>query len=460
MTGSALQPPSLRNVESEAAVLAGLMRDNARVDRVADLLTADDFAEPLFGRLFAAMVELSGQGKPANPVVLAPLFEHDVGFQEMQGWRLMADWTASLVAAADPVPMAKHVRELAVRRRLHDQMLSAAASLADLTIATDVSIAEHDTAVSAAFERAELNPFRSGHDVMSEVFASFDRPVIGVSSGGSMSSMDRLIGPIRPGWLVILAARPGMGKTAALVSYLRASAARGHASLFASLEMAWETLSMRMASDACHAAGRPIEFDHLMGGRLSAEERRAISDITGDVEALPFKIIDKRCHTLGQLRRAIRRRKRELQAAGRKLELVVVDYLQLLKPDRPGRSEYEGVSEVSRELKIMAGDEEIGIVALSQLSRAVEQRQDKRPQLSDLRASGQIEQDADVVLFLVSQEYYLRKAEPEPDTAEHIDWQAKLDRAADVLEFICAKHRHGTEGNWFGRFYRRYQAVR
>jgi len=138
----------------------------------------------------------------------------------------------------------------------------------------------------------------------------------------------------------------------------------------------------------------------------------------------------------------------------------VVDYLQLLMPDTPRQSEYEAVSEVSRELKIMAGDEGVAILALSQLSRQVEQRQDKRPQLSDLRASGQIEQDADFVMFLVSQEYYLRKAEPEPDTSEHDAWRAKMDKAESWLEFICAKHRHGQEGNFFGRFYRQFQAVR
>lgn len=467
MTGGTAQqlkgtatPNSLRNVDGEAAVLAGMMRENGRIDTVAEILTSDDFAEPLFGRIFTAMLDLSAQGRPANPVLIAPLFDADPGFIELNGRAMLVEWTASMTAAANPVGMAKHVRELAVRRRLREQMIASAEALTDIQAPVDACIALHDTAITASFERSEPNPFRSGADVMREVYASFDRPTGGITSRGGVEGIDRLVGAIRPGWLGIIAGRPGMGKTAAVISYLRTTAMAGHASLFASLEMTWETLSLRMIADYCHAIGQPVLFKSIMDGRTTQRDRAIIASADELLPSLPFRIIDKRCHTLGQLRRSIRRRKRELHAAGKKLELVVVDYLQLLQPDRPANSEFEAVSQVSRELKIMAGDEEVAIIALSQLSRGVEQRQDKRPQLSDLRSSGQIEQDADFVLFLVSQEYYLRKAEPEPDTSEHAEWETKMSKVEGWLEFICAKHRHGAEGNFFGRFHRAYQAVR
>lgn len=435
------------------------MRDASRVDRVADILTVEDFSEDLFGRFYAAILDLAAAGRPVSPVVLAPMFAGDPAYQQMDGQKFLVDLVTSLTAAADPAPMARHVRELAVRRRLHAQMLASADMMADLAVNIDTSISQHDTAITSAFERTEPSPFRGGADAVREVLASFERPKQGVMSG-VVEGIDRLIGPIKPGWLGILAARPGMGKTAAAISYLRGTAERGHASLFASLEMTWQTLSMRLVSDFCHSIGQPIPFSNIIGGQSTQAQRCTIAGADDDLTPLPFRIIDKRCHTLGQLRRAIRRRKRELQSTGKTLELVVVDYLQLLMPDTMRQSEYEAVSEVSRELKIMAGDEGVAILALSQLSRAVEQRQDKRPQLSDLRASGQIEQDADFVLFLVSQEYYLRKAEPEPESADHITWQDKMSKVEGWLEFICAKHRHGEEGNFFGRFYRQYQAVR
>ena len=458
------EPPStpsiLRNIEGEATVLAGLMFDSSRADRLADVLAPADFAEPLFGRIYSVALDLVAQGRPANPVIIAPMFDADPAFAEMEGRKFLGGLVGSLTAAADPVPMARHLRELAVRRQLHGQMLASAQAFADLGVGVDLTIAEHDTAVTSSFERTDPAPMRSGVDVMNEVLNSFDRKVVGVTSGGGVEGVDRLIGSIRPGWLGVVAGRPGMGKTAAFISYLLASASQGHASLFASLEMTWEMLSMRMVADYCHRIGRPVPFSAITGGMTTPDQRRVISGAYDDIAGLPFRIIDKRCHTLGQLRRAIRRRKRELKAQGKLLELVVVDYLQLLMPDQPGKSEYENVSIVSRELKIMAGDENVAIVALSQLSRNVEQRQDKRPQLSDLRASGQIEQDADFVLFLVSQEYYLRKAEPEAGTAEHDTWVAGMAKVESWLEFICAKHRHGQEGNFFGRFFRQLQAVR
>ncbi len=452
-------PPSLLSVESEVMILAALMSDNSRVDAVADVLAPEDFGEGIYGRLFAAIVDAVAQRRSANAIIVASLFQGDDAFEAAGGRTFLFGLTNAVTALIDVVGVARHVRDLAVRRRLFAQMDASAADLADLNRPIDTVIAEHDAATTGAVERTDPNQFRSGADCVDEVIASFDRTVIGVTSG-AVAGMDRLAGAVRPGWLGIVAARPGMGKTAALVSYMRGTASRGHHCLFASLEMTWETLSMRLIADHCHAIGQPVPFGPMVEGKLWDQHKRTVFRVRDDIAALPLKIIDKRCHTLGQLRRAIRRRKREVAAIGQKLELVIVDYLQLLSPDRPARSEYEAVSEVSRELKIMAGDENVAIIALSQLSRSVEQRTDHRPALSDLRSSGQIEQDADFVIFLLSEEYYIRKTEPEPETLEREAWQLKLAKVENTLEFICAKHRHAREGNFFGRFYRDFQAVR
>ena len=455
-----LVPRNLISAESEASILGALMRDNARIDRVADTLSANDFGEEIFGRIYTAIVDCAMQGRPAKPMVIAQLFEGDAQFQELDGRKFLNEATMSLLSAAEPTSMVRHVQDLAVRRRMFIQMTASATMLADLNLPLDTTLADHDTALTSSVERAEANPFRGGHECISEVLATFDRPIIGVSSNGVVEAMDRLVGKMRPGWLGVLAARPGMGKTAVAVSYMRGTALAGHQVLFASLEMTWQMLSLRLAADHAYALGRPIPFSRITEGRLNPQQREIVKDIYHDLADAPFKIIDKQCHTLGQLRRAVRRRKRELAAIGAKLELVVVDYLQLLVPDGKAKSEYEAVSEVSRELKVMAGQEGVAVLALSQLSRNVEQRADKRPFLSDLRSSGQIEQDADFVMFLLSQEYYVRKEEPEPDTPPHAEWQMKLAQLENKLEFILAKYRHGPEGTFFGNFYRNYQAVR
>ena len=163
---------------------------------------------------------------------------------------------------------------------------------------------------------------------------------------------------------------------------------------------------------------------------------------------------------IGRLNMLVRRHARAMAAKGFSLDLVIVDYLQLLSPDHKGRSNYEAVSEVSRGLKALAKDNELAVFALAQLSRTVETRPDKRPQLSDLRDSGQIEQDADAVLFLLRKEYYLRQEEPDPLSPKRVDWENHLDAVKGQIEFILAKRRNGTTGTAIGQFHGAYQAVR
>lgn len=251
-----------------------------------------------------------------------------------------------------------------------------------------------------------------------------------------------------------------MGKTALALSYSIGAVRAGHGVLYVSLEMSGRELAARMASDLCFGSDNPIPFSNIRDGSLSPEYRSRIINAKNDMLARPFSVIDAGSLTMGRLNMLVRRHKRRMAAMGHKLELVVIDYLQLLHTDSKSRSNYEAVSEISRGLKAMAKDNDIAVFALAQLSREVEKRHDRRPQLSDLRDSGQIEQDADAVLFLLRQEYYLQQEEVPPLHKDYTNWQAKMAEFENKIEFIVAKRRNGITGRAMGKFYGKYQAVR
>jgi replicative DNA helicase len=453
------QDETLSNVEAERRLIGVMLSDSRTADWFAEKTCGEDFSDRLLGRMFDLILSEASAGRTINDVILAPFFRDDETFADAGGVAMLRKIMEGATLELTPEAYADQIRALAVQRRLvaglRQAMLAATVVGADLTAV----ISEADAILTGAIERSDAARFYDGSDSARWVVDNMNTAVVGVSTNRS-HSIEHLIGHIRAGDLIILAGRPGMGKTAAVISYMRTTALAGHASLFASLEMSFETLSERLVADQCHARGDPIRFKALKDRKLTPDEQRSVCRAAADLRDMPFKIIDKRCHTLAQLRRAIRRRKRELAVAGKKLELVIVDYLQLMGVGGKPKSEYETVSEVSRELKIMAGDEDVAMVVLSQLSREVEKRTEKRPQLSDLRSSGQIEADADAVIFLLSQEYYMRKDEPAPEAPEHFDWAARIAPHRDVLEFICAKNRNGPEGTHFGRFFTTNQAVR
>lgn len=248
--------------------------------------------------------------------------------------------------------------------------------------------------------------------------------------------------------------------TALALSYALGAAKQGHGVLYVSLEMSSVELAARMAADLCFSSRMQIPFAKIRDGNLSRDERRHLAEAGQRMHQLPFQVVDVGSLNIGRLNMLVRRHARAMAAKGFSLDLVIVDYLQLLSPDSKGRSTYEAVSEVSRGLKALAKDNELAVFALAQLSRTVETRPDKRPQLSDLRDSGQIEQDADAVLFLMRQEYYLRQAEPEQDDVKRAEWEIALREVQGQIEFIVAKRRNGVTGSAKGAFHGAYQAVR
>lgn len=271
--------------------------------------------------------------------------------------------------------------------------------------------------------------------------------------------LDDLLGPIKPKQLVILAARPGMGKTATAISYAQGAAQLGHGVLFVSLEMSSTELAGRMVSDLCHDQEIDLPYNAVRDGTLNRAQRDWIGRAREFAGELPFQVVDTGSLTVSRLSMLVRSHQRRMKAKGQELQLVVIDYLQLLQGDRRA-SAYERISEISMGLKALAKDTGVGIMALAQLSRAVEQREDKRPMLSDLRDSGQIEQDADAVLFLLREEYYLWQEQREPHDPKFGDWQVAMADARNRIEFILAKRRNGTTGSAMGSFHGAYQAVR
>lgn len=449
----------LANEEAEFLLLGSLMVTPGAFDRVADMIASDDFALGFHARMFEIIAREVAAGHPVNPMAMRTFVQGDPEMEALGGVPYLARLTGNPLISMFPLEETAHqLRELAERRRMMAGLATAADACADMNIPTSEIIAHADAAIST--ERDQGISEVTGGQAFDELIRSFDDKMPGVQCQ-VIPELDELLGSIRPKQLVIAAGRPGMGKTALALSYALGAAEAGHGVLYVSLEMSATELAARMASDLCfQGEGRGVFYSNIRDGDLLPWQALEVRKAQAKAHNLPFAVVDAGSLTIGKLNRIVRRHARRFVAMGYKLELVVVDYLQLMSPDSKGRSAYEAVSEVSRGLKAMAKDNGIGIMALAQLSRSVETRPDKRPQLSDLRDSGQIEQDADAVLFLRREEYYQKQDEPDELDPTYVNWKMKMDEVKGDIEFILAKRRNGETGNALGRFHGAYQAVR
>ncbi|HEX5183603.1 MAG TPA: DnaB-like helicase C-terminal domain-containing protein [Allosphingosinicella sp.] len=446
----------IANAESEMGLVAAMLFEPRIVDAVADMLTPSDFWDPLLGRMFDTIVREHSLGRALNPITLRPFFKDDPAFEELGGigWMIDPANSVSVIGARD---FAWHIAELASRRRFVDGLRVASSSATDLNKSLAAIAGEAEEAIAAATgERSDAHE-KSAAQCLDMVIEGFDEPLGGVLCG-VIPAIDSLLGPIRPSHLIIGAGRPSMGKTATAISYALGAAERGHGVVFVSLEMSAEQLAERMAADLC--LDKRIPYESIRDRKLDTLQRREVCRARDRIAEMPLEVIDRSAMTIGQLRTVVRRWRRRFAARGVKLELLILDYLQLMSGDRK-MDRIQVVSEVSRGLKEIAKENGIGVLALSQLSRKVEERSDKRPMMSDLRESGQIEQDADAVLFFLRDEYYLRQTgEPTFGDPGYEDWQKKLDACRGRIEFIVAKKRHGTTGSKIGDFLGHFQAVR
>ena len=450
-----------QNVEAEAALLGALMIDNRLVGDVQMLLRAEHFFEHVHGRIFTAILKMTDDNITANPVTLRPMFEGDEAMALLGGPAYLARLTGSGAALIGARDFARQIYDLALLRALVTVGRDMVESAVDTSTAIDPQgeIARAEMALYAVAEQG-------GEQGGAKTFAHATRIALEMAekaqnSGGGLSgvttgleSLNGRTGGLHNSDLVILAGRPGMGKTA-LATNIAFNAARrwlreeeegvapekraGAKVAFFSLEMSSDQLATRVLAE-----NSSISSEQLRMGKLNRGEFQRFVDAVRDLEALPLFIDDTPALTIAALRTRARRMKRV-----NKIGLIVVDYLQLLQGSGNGResNRVQEISEISRGLKTLAKELGVPVLALSQLSRAVEQREDKRPQLSDLRESGSIEQDADIVLFVYREEYYVAAQEPrDQDDPKFAEWQAHMEKVFGLAEVVIAKQRHGATG--------------
>lgn len=450
------------NMEAEQALLGILLYDNAAYERLSDNLQARCFYEPFHQRLFQSIETHVRKGQLAEPILLADEFKNDPAFQELGGLRYLADLVDRAPPAANVGDYARVIFDLSLRRELiriggdiataaqggggdekrtaRDQIESAEQQL--------YSLAESGAASSGFVSFGDA--LRGAVEMTAEAY-SRDGGMSGIAT--DLIDLDQKIGGLHPSDLVVLAGRPSMGKTA-LATNIAFNIAKKYAYeiqpdgtkktvqggvvAFYSLEMSAEQLALRMLADASGVSG-----DRLRKGEIDASEFGRVRDAAMELQEAPLYIDATGGISIAKLTARARRLKRQVG-----LDLIVVDYLQLVTGSDLGANanRVQEVSQITMGLKALAKELACPVIALSQLSRQVEARDDKRPQLSDLRESGSIEQDADMVWFVYREAYYVGRAEPREGTPEHLTWQEEMDRLHGLAEVIIAKQRHGPIG--------------
>ena len=465
-------PPA--NVEAEQALLGAILVNNAAFHRVAEFLQPAHFAEAVHGRIFAAIAKLIERGQIANPVTLKNLFDQDGALSEIGGAQYLARLAAAVVTIINAEDYGRTIYDLHVRRQLitigEDVVNDAFSYDLDREATRQIEEAERklfDLATTGQTEGG-FQPFQHALTeaiVMAEAAFKRSGRTSGVSTG--FIDLDKLLGGLHPSDLVVLAGRPSMGKTA-IATNIGFNAARayraerlpdgrtiaedGAAVGFFSLEMSAEQLATRILSEESR-----VPSNNIRKGEVSHEDFDRFIEASQRLAAVPFYIDDTPALSIAALRTRARRLKRM-----HGLDLIVIDYLQLLRGGGEHRQEnrVQEISDITRGLKTLAKELNVPVIALSQLSRAVESREDKRPMLSDLRESGSIEQDADVVIFVYREEYYLSRGEPGRRPEESDDkyneryerWHLRLEEVTGTAEIIVAKQRHGPIGKVTLRF--------
>ena len=442
-----------QNLEAEMALLGCLLFENGCHRDVHDLVTAPDFAEPYHQRLYALISTTMGEGGLAEATLLAGRLANDPAYGEFGGLRYLADLVDHAPPAANARSFAEQIADLAVRRRLIRMAQESMHRARDMDIKGHAAIATTRAELEAAERGAapEDALFANAHDA---TLAMMDRLELELAAGKpkgvqvGLDSIDRRLGGLLPGSMLVLAGRPGMGKTALLGNVLYGAARRNPDKLFAgfSLEMDTDQLNHRALSRLTADMANPVEFADIGKNKLTGFDMQALHQVKGQIPKNLW-LRDRAGVSVEDVARAVwaMKRRGDLAAIG-------IDYLQLMRrPALAGRNEASAIAEMTGALKTLAREAKIAVILLSQLNREVEKRDDKRPQLSDLRESGSIEQDADAVIFPYREVYYLERAEPKPDptgiTGEHFEWEMKCADMRTHMDVIIAKNRHGSVGS-------------
>ncbi len=442
------------NIEAEQSVIGSILISNDIFDDVSNIVSSKDFYDPMHQKIFSAIEKLIFSGMLANPITLKNHFENEKDKINIPEYLVKITKFSSSLRQA--IEYSKIIYDLYVKRELIkiSENIIDSAKLNDISQNGKSIIEESEKAL---FDLAEKGSFNSSFikfdnalkltiEMASNAYKNEDG-IVGVPTG--LKAIDEKLGGLHKSDLVIIAGRPSMGKTA-LATNIAFNAAKkmqddGKKSsvVFFSLEMSSEQLSTRILAEQSR-----IKSNDIRRGKISEDQFDTFIETSKNIAELPLFIDETPAISIAALSNRARRIKRTFD-----IDLIVVDYIQLMtaaNSRKDGR--VQEISEITQGLKALAKELSVPVLALSQLSRAVEQRDNNKPQLADLRESGSIEQDADVVMFVYREAYYLERKEPRPATVEYAEWQAKMSEVSNLAEIIVGKQRHGPTGNVFLEF--------
>ncbi|MAC44611.1 MAG: replicative DNA helicase [Pelagibacteraceae bacterium] len=439
------------NIEAEQALLGSILVNNDIIDEISNIVKPNMFYDPAHIKIYELIENLNSKGMIANPITLKNFFEKENMLNDVGGTEYLVKITRFSGSTKQAVDYSKIIHEMYLRRELiqisdnlSNDTLNASSQDYDaeeIIETTEKSL--FDLAERGSFSQSFLK-FNQALDQtiqMATLAMQNDQGIVGVPTG--LTELDQKLGGLHKSDLVILAGRPSMGKTA-LATNIAYNVAQNIYSrqekssvAFFSLEMSSEQLSTRILSEQAH-----IKSDDIRRGKVTEEEINRYIETSRNIYNLPLYIDETPAITISTLSNRARRIKRLFG-----LNLVVVDYIQLMRSNsNKNDNRVQEISEITQGLKALAKELSVPVLALSQLSRAVEQRDDKQPQLADLRESGSIEQDADVVMFVYREEYYLERKQPKLGSIEHAEWQSKMNDVNGLADIILGKQRHGPTG--------------
>ncbi len=438
------------NLEAEQALLGSILVNNDIIDEIANIINSSIFYDPAHMKIYEVIEILNNKGMIANPITLKNYFEKDDMLNDVGGTEYLVKLTRFSSSTKQAIDYAKVIHEMYLRRELvliSDNLSSETLNSKDESAEKIIENTEKslfDLAERGSFSQSFLK-FNSALDQtieMATLAMKNEKGIVGVPTG--LVDLDEKLGGLHKSDLIILAGRPSMGKTA-LATNIAFNAAKTilerqekSSVAFFSLEMSSEQLSTRILSEQSR-----IKSDDIRRGKVTEEEINRYIETSRNIYNLPLYIDETPAITIATLCNRARRIKRLFG-----LSLVVVDYIQLMRAHTLNKNEgrVQEISEITQGLKALAKELSVPVLALSQLSRAVEQRDDKQPQLADLRESGSIEQDADVVMFVYREAYYLERKQPKLGSIEHAEWQSKMNDVNGLADIILGKQRHGPTG--------------
>jgi len=439
------------NLEAEQALIGSVMVNNDIIDEISNIINSNKFFDPAHKKIYEVIETLNNKGMIANPITLKNYFEKDENLKEVGGVEYLVKLTRFSSSSRQAIDYAKVIHEMYVKRELIDisSNISEESYGADDDKTAENIIEEAEQSLFQLAERGNFSQsymkFNQALDQtieMATLAMKSDQGLVGVPTG--LSDLDEKLGGLHKSDLVIIAGRPSMGKTALATNIAYYAAKKIHDNnekksvAFFSLEMSSEQLSTRILSEQTR-----IQSNDIRRGKATEEQLNRYIEASRNIYDIPLFIDETPAITISALSNRARRMKRLFG-----LSLIVVDYIQLMRTSSnrmDGR--VQEISEITQGLKALAKELSVPVLALSQLSRAVEQRDDKIPQLSDLRESGSIEQDADVVMFVYREQYYLERKQPKLGSIEHAEWQSKMNDILGLADIIIGKQRHGPTGN-------------